>query len=156
MPRVERSALLLVAGADPTRQRTLARRLRDQQVDGLIVSPIDPSDPFWAELTATVPVVSIAYSLAGASPVGEILFDNRTGIRSALEHLHRLGHRTIAVLRPPGSPTSDRPAELIVAAEAERLDLQVHTATAGYELRDATAPARKLLQDSPRPTAAFC
>jgi LacI family transcriptional regulator len=152
----ERYALILDAGGDPDRQRTLARRLREQQVDGLIVSPIDPSDPFWAELTATIPVVSIGDSLAGASPVGEILFDNRIGIRSAFEHLHGLGHRTIAVLRPPGSPTSDRPAELIVASEAGRLDLQVHTATAGYELRDATAPARKLLQGTPRPTAAFC
>jgi LacI family transcriptional regulator len=152
----ERYALILDAGGDPERQRTLARRLRDQQVDGLIVSPIDPSDPFWVELTSTVPVVSIGDSLAGASPVGEILFDNRFGIRSALEHLHGLGHRTIAVLRPPGSPTRDRPAELIVAAEAERLGLQVRTATAGYELREATEPARELLQELPHPTAAFC
>ena len=45
----ERYALILDAGADPERQRMLAGRLRDQYVDGLIVSPIDPADPFWAD-----------------------------------------------------------------------------------------------------------
>lgn len=152
----ERYALILDAGGDPARQRMLARQLRDQQVDGLIVSPVDPSDPFWSELAGVLPVVSIGDSLAGATPIGEVLFDNRTGVRSALTHLHALGHRSVAVLRPPGSPTNDRPAELIVAAEAARLGLDVHASTAGYELHEATARARDLLGRTPRPTAAFC
>lgn len=152
----ERYALILDAGGDPDRQRGLARQLRDQQVDGLIVSPVDPADPFWSELADMLPLVSLGDSLAGAAPIGEVLFDNRTGVRSALEHLHALGHRCIAVLRPPGSPTNDRPAELIVSAEARRLGLDVRAASAGYELRDATEVARRLLSRSPRPTAAFC
>jgi LacI family transcriptional regulator len=152
----ERYALILDAGGDPERQRTLARRLRDQHVDGLIVSPVDPADPFWAELTAALPVVSIGDSLAGATPIGEVLFDNRRGVRGALEHLHALGHRRIAVLRPPGSPTHDRPAELILAAEAQRLELDVRAANGAYELNEATEVARALLQSTPRPTAAFC
>jgi LacI family transcriptional regulator len=152
----ERYALVLDAGGDPDRQRMLARQLRDQHVDGLIVSPVDPSDAFWPELTTAVPVVSIGDSLAGASPAGEVLFDNRIGVRSALEHLRALGHRNVAVLRPPGSPTNDRPAELVVATEAQRLGLEVHAASAGYELHDATEIARGLLRTTPRPTAAFC
>ena len=152
----DRFALILDAVGDPDRQRMLARQLRDQHVDGLIVSPVDPSDPFWSEIAAVLPVVSIGDSLAGAATIGEVLFDNRTGVRSALEHLHALGHRRVAVLRPPGSPTNDRPAELIVARESQRLDLDVHAASAGYELPDATAVARELLQREPRPTAAFC
>jgi len=63
----ERYALILDPGADPDRQRILAGQLRDQQVDGLIVSPIDPADEFWIELAASVPVVSIGDSLAGAA-----------------------------------------------------------------------------------------
>ena len=152
----DRYALILDAAGEPDRQRVLARQLRDQHVDGLIVSPIDPSDSFWAEIAAILPVVSIGDSLAGAATIGEVLFDNRTGVRSALEHLHALGHHRVAVLRPPGSPTNDRPAELIVASEAQRLELDVHAATAGYELRYATEVACELLQRSPRPTAAFC
>jgi LacI family transcriptional regulator len=120
----ERFALILDAGADPDRQRMLAAQLRDQQVDGLLVSPVDPSD--------------------------------RTGVRSALEHLHGLGHRCIAVLRPPGSPTNDRPAELFVLAEAERLGLEVRVVTAPYELQEATEVARDVLVTESRPTAVFC
>jgi DNA-binding LacI/PurR family transcriptional regulator len=37
-------ALIVDAAGDPGRQRTLAGQLRDQQVDGLILSPVDPSD----------------------------------------------------------------------------------------------------------------
>ncbi len=48
----ERYGLILDAGADPERQRILAGQLRDQQVDGLILFPVDPSDPFWSELAA--------------------------------------------------------------------------------------------------------
>jgi LacI family transcriptional regulator len=152
----DRYALILDAGADPERQRNLAVQLRDQQVDGLIVSPIDPADPFWAELAATLPVVSIGDSLVGAATVGEVLFDNRTGVRNALEHLHELGHEHIAVLSPPGSPTTDRPADLFVSAEADRLGLDAQLIPAAYELQAATDLARALLQDERRPTAAFC
>ncbi len=151
----DRYALILDAGADPDRQRMLAGQLRDQQVDGLIVSPVDPSDGFWTELAASLPVVSIGESLSAAA-VGEVLFDNRSGVSSALEHLHSLGHRRIGVLRPPGSPTTDRPAELFVVAEADRLDLDVRVVTAAYELRQATDLARALLEDDSRPTALFC
>jgi LacI family transcriptional regulator len=152
----DRYALILDAGADPDRQRLLAAQLRDQQVDGLIVSPVDPSDPFWAELAASRALVSIGDSLAGAATAGEVLFDNRTGVSEALGHLHGLGHRAIAVLRPPGSPTSDRPAELFVVAEAERLGLQVEVVTAPYGLHEATGIARALLAGAHRPTAVFC
>src|ERR1700761_899434 len=73
----DRYALILDAGGDPDRQRMLARQLRDQHVDGLIVSPVDPSDEFWTDLAETLPVVSIGESLTGAAAVGEVLFDNR-------------------------------------------------------------------------------
>jgi LacI family transcriptional regulator len=152
----DRYALILDAGGDPDRQRMLARQLRDQHVDGLIVSPVDPADPDWAQITTAVPVVVIGDTFTSATAVGEVLFDNRSGVRRALEHLHALGHRRIAVLRPPGSPTNDRPAELAVAAEARRLGVDVHAANGGYGLRDATESARELLRRSPRPTAAFC
>ncbi|MGH3391154.1 MAG: LacI family DNA-binding transcriptional regulator, partial [Actinomadura sp.] len=39
----DRYALILDAGGDPERELDLARRLRDQRVDGLIVQPLDPS-----------------------------------------------------------------------------------------------------------------
>ena len=50
----DRYALILDAGGDPARQRALATQLRDQQVDGLILSPVDPSDAFWSELAESL------------------------------------------------------------------------------------------------------
>jgi LacI family transcriptional regulator len=149
-------ALIVDAGGDPGRQRMLGVQLRDQQVDGLIISPVDPSDVFWRELAESLAVVSIGDALADADVAGEVLFDNRAGVTLALEHLHRLGHRRIAVMRPPGSPTNDRPAEIIVGAQAERLGLDVLVISAPYELEDATGVAREVLALRPRPTAVFC
>jgi LacI family transcriptional regulator len=149
-------ALILDPGGDPARQRILAAQLRDQHVDGLIVSPVDPSDPFWRELAETVAVVSIGDALDGAATAGEVLFDNRKGVRGALEHLHALGHRRVAVLQPPGSPTSDRPAELSVASEAKRLGIDVLVVSSPYELDAATAVARDVLDASERTSAVFC
>ena len=74
-----------------------------------------------------------------------MLFDNRSGVRCALEHLHALGHRRIAVLRPPGSPTNDRPAEVYVGSEADRLDIDVSVVSTPYELDEATDVARSVL-----------
>jgi len=152
----DRYALILDAGGEPLRQRALAAQLRDQQVDGLIVSPVDPSDPSWAEIVAAVPVVVLGDTFSAATAQGEVLYDNRSGVRAALAHLHGLGHRRVVVLRPPGSPTNDRPAEQVVAEESRRLGLEVRVATAGYELREATERARELLDSVPRPTAVFC
>jgi LacI family transcriptional regulator len=152
----ERYALILDAGGDPMRQRALATQLRDQQVDGLILSPVDPSDAFWSDLAESVAIVSIGDALPGRGAVGEVLFDNRTGVRNALEHLHALGHRRIAVLRPPGSPTNDRPAEVYVGAEADRLGLDVDVVSSPYELQEATGVARTVLTAAQRPSAVFC
>src|SRR5579859_3814127 len=152
----DRYALILDAGGDPGRQRALAGQLRDQHVDGLIVSPVDPTDPFWLELADAVALVSIGDELVGARTAGEVLFDNRLGVRRALEHLSDLGHRRIAVLHPTGSPTSGRPAEVFVAAEATRLRLEVSFHTAPYGLDEAIEVARAVLSADPRPSAAFC
>ena len=152
----DRYALILDAGSDPKRELAIAHQLRDQRVDGLIVSPVDPSADGWAALAETVPIVSIGDSLAAARTAGEVLFDNRAGVTLALEHLAGLGHRSIAVLTPSRASTPDRPAEVHVAAEAQRLGLRVAIVTSGHNLSAATATARRVLRERDRPTALFC
>jgi len=149
-------ALVVDAAGDPDRQRMLAARLRDQQVDGMIVSPIDPGDPFWVELSESVAVVTIGEALTDSKVAGEVLFDNRAGVQAALERLQASGHERIALLRPPGSPTADRAAELGVGSVAARLGLDVEVLEASYELEAATSVARELLSSDDRPTAVFC
>lgn len=152
----DRYALILDAGGDASRQRALAVQLRDQQVDGIIVSPVDPADGFWPDIARELPIVSIGDQLQGAAVAGEVLFDNRSGVTCALEHLRELGHRRIAVLRPPGASTSDRPAETYVRTEAGRLGLEVAVTSSPPGIPDVAAVARELLGAAPRPTAAFC
>lgn len=152
----DRYALILDAGGDPRRELSLARQLRDQRVDALIVQPVDPSAALWAELAAVLPVVAVGDSLAGASCAGQVLFDNRVGVRLALEHLQGMGHRRVTVLTPNLAGTPDRAAELHVAAEARRLDLDVSVVTSPHALEEASVVARSVLDVADPPGALFC
>ena len=151
----DRFALILDARGDAERELTMARQLRDQRVDGLIVSSLDPSSPDWAKITKTVPVVSIGDALEGAS-AGEVLFDNRAGVTLALEHLHKLGHRRVAVLTPTDASTPDRPADVHVSSEAKRLGLEVSIVASPHGLTEASTVAQAVMSRRPRPTAVFC
>jgi len=73
---------MLVADArgEPERELALARRLGDQWVDGLIVSALDPSAALWEQLGEALPVVAVGDALGGRT-VGQVLFDNRAGVR---------------------------------------------------------------------------
>ncbi len=149
-------ALILDAGGDPARELKLARQLHDQRVDGLIISPLDPSASLWHELAGKMPIVTIGDSLGGAATAGEVLFDNRAGVTLALEHLASLGHRRIAVLTPTQPSTPDRPADVHVSAEAERLGLDVEIVASQHALPAATEAAHTVLAKPDRPTALFC
>jgi LacI family transcriptional regulator len=149
-------ALLVDAAGDPERQLLLASQLRDQRVDGLIVHPLDPSDDRWSELAQSLPIVSIGDSLDGGRSAGEVLFDNRSGVTLALEHLHSLGHRHIGVLTPTQPSTPDRPADIFVTAVSERLGLDVGIISSPHGLPAATEIAREVLSKTDRPTALFC
>ncbi|GGL17790.1 LacI family transcriptional regulator [Sphaerisporangium melleum] len=152
----DRYALILDAGNDPAREHALATQLRDQRVDGLIVQPVDPAARFWAELAEGLPVVAIGDALLDARTAGEVVFDNRSGVTLALSYLREKGHRRIAVLTPTRPSTPDRPADVHVTAEAERLDLAIDVVTTPDGLAATTAAAHALLAGSSRPSAAFC
>jgi LacI family transcriptional regulator len=163
----DRYALILDAGGDPARELALAKQLRDQRVDGLLVSPVDPSAEGWAKIADAVPVVSIGDALSRARTAGEVLFDNRAGIDAVLDYLRGLGHRRVTVLTPTGPSTPDRPADVYVREAADRLDIDVEVLPCAQELGEATAVARRVLAgagDGPDdggpgravPTAVFC
>jgi LacI family transcriptional regulator len=143
------------ARGEPDRERMLARQLADQLVDGLVISPLDPSSESWAEIGEVLPIVTVGDALAGPT-VGEVLFDNRTGVGTVLEHLHALGHRRIAVLTPSRPSTPDRPAEQVVAERCEALGLEATVVNTRHSMEAATEAAARLLARDPRPTAVFC
>ncbi|MBB4918539.1 LacI family DNA-binding transcriptional regulator [Streptosporangium saharense] len=150
----DRYALILDAAGDPYRERTLARQLRDQRVDAMIVQPVDPAAEVWPELCESLPVVSIGDGLAGSRTAGEVVFDNRAGVTLALEHMRERGHGRIAVLTPTRASTPDRPADVHVLAEAARLGLDIEVVTAPQALTAATGVADTMLADGHR--AFFC
>jgi LacI family transcriptional regulator len=143
------------AGGEPERERALARQLADQLVDGLVVSPLDPSDASWADIGEMLPVVTVGDALAGPT-VGEVLFDNRAGVGIVLEHLHRLGHRRVAVLTPSRPSTPDRPAERVVSEVCATLGIEATVVNTRHSVEAATEAAAVLLGHDPRPTAVFC
>ena len=143
------------ARGEPERERMLARQLADQLVDGLIVSPLDPSDPAWADIGEALPIVTVGDALAGPT-VGEVLFDNRAGVGLVLEHLRGLGHRRIAVFTPSRPSTPDRPAERVVIELCDALGLNATVVNSPHSIEAATVTAAKMLAREPRPTAVFC
>ena len=155
LTRRDLQMVIVDARGEPDRERTLARQLADQLVDGLIISPLDPSGAAWAEIGEALPVVTVGDALAGPT-VGEVLFDNRAGVGMVLEHLHRLGHRRIAVLTPSRPSTPDRPAERVVAEVCDALGLDATVVNSPHSIEAATACAAEVLSRDPLPTAVFC
>jgi LacI family transcriptional regulator len=147
--------LVVDARGEPERERMLARQLADQLVDGLIISPLDPSNPSWEDIAEALPVVTVGDALAGPT-VGQVLFDNRAGVGMVLDHLHALGHRRIAVMTPSRPSTPDRPAEVVVHELCEALGLDATVVNSPHSIEAATGVAAELLASDPRPTAVFC
>jgi LacI family transcriptional regulator len=143
------------ARGEPERERMLARQLADQLVDGLVISPLDPSDASWADIGEMLPVVTVGDALAGPT-VGEVLFDNRAGVSLVLEHLHALGHRRVAVVTPSRPSTPDRPAERIVSEVCAQLGMEATVVNAHHSVEEATETGIALLDRDPLPTAVFC
>jgi LacI family transcriptional regulator len=147
--------VLVDAGGEPERERALAMQLADQMVDGLVVSPLDPSDESWVTVGEMLPVVTVGDALPGAT-VGEVLFDNRAGVSLVLEHFAELGHRRVAVLTPSRPSTPERPAEQVIDGICAALGLEATVVNSRHSIEDATMTAHALLVQDPRPTAIFC
>jgi LacI family transcriptional regulator len=153
----ERGLHMLVtdAGGDPEREIDLARRLADERVDGLIVSPLDPSAAQWREVAAARPLVSVGDSL-DAETAGEVIYDNRAGVELVLEHLASAGHRRVAVLTPNRPTTPARPAEVVVKELSERLGLDVMVVSSPHSITGAARIAANVIAAPLRPSALFC
>ncbi len=147
--------LLADADGDPGQELDLAGRLVDQRVDGLIVAPVGPAGGAWSELSARIPLVTIGGRLQGAATVGEVVFDQTSGVNQMLRHLHALGHRRIAVLSWAFGISPDRPTEAAVREQAAALGLECEIVPCAYSLDGSRPLALEVLGRSDRPTAIF-
>ncbi len=154
--RVDRHVLVADADGDPEREAVLARRLVDQRVDALIVSPLDPTSAVWGAVAARVPLVSISDALPGVERASAVVFDNAGGVGAVMQHLAERGHERIAAFAPSRASTPDRPSEQVVAVWARRLGLDCRIVNSPHSLDGAADLARDVLASEPRPTACFC
>lgn len=151
-----RNALTVDAGNDPAHEAELARRLVDQRVDAVIVLPVDPLAPHWAEIAGQAPVVAVGDGLPEVATACEVVFDNVTGVTDGLRQLAGHGHTRVTVLTPTDRATADRPAEQVVQLVAAELGLTAQLRTAPHDLDSATEVALEELRAADPPTAFLC
>lgn len=148
----DRNAWIIDSAGDAERQLQLAQHLVDHRADAVVVIPIDPAAKAWAKIAREVPVIAIGDALPAAKAKSEVLFDNESGISTALRTLADAGHKSVAVLSPSRRVEIDRPAEEIALRIASSLKLELQVLPCPHDLTGATEVARTLLTSSQRPT----
>jgi LacI family transcriptional regulator len=83
---------------DLAKERLYLDVLMEKRVDGVIVAPAGGNEAHFAELAEILPTVFVDRSLAGVE-ADSVLVDNEAAARGLVEHLIRLGHRRIAILK---------------------------------------------------------
>jgi len=160
--RAEGMAVYLCnSNQDVAREREYLERLREQRVQGVLITPIDPSGERLAEMPGLgMPVVLVDCHAADDTQCS-VAVDDVLGGELALTHLLETGHERIAFVGGPMSvqqvrdryqgarqavARSDRPAELV------RLETEALTVAEGRRAGERLVG----LPASQRPTAAFC
>lgn len=93
--------MLCNADENPEKEALYLSTVRQKRVDGLIISPSGGSAvPLRSLLSSGTPVVQIDRRVAGLA-ADAVLIDNRAGVRTAIEHLIRLGYRRIGIISGP-------------------------------------------------------
>jgi LacI family transcriptional regulator len=145
---------------DSSREREYLERLREQRVQGVLITPIDPKGERLAEMNSGMPVVLVDCHAQDDTQCS-VAVDDVLGGELALTHLLETGHERIAFVGGPRTvqqvrdryqgarnalERADRPAELVVL-ETEAL-IVAEGRRAGERL--------VALPEAERPTAAFC
>ncbi|NEA36069.1 LacI family DNA-binding transcriptional regulator [Streptomyces sp. SID13031] len=148
----DRNAWIIDSAGDADRQLQLAQHLVDHRADAIVVIPIDPGAKGWAKIAQQAPVIAIGDALPAAKAKSEVLFDNETGVSTALRRLADAGHRNVAVLSPSRRFEVERPAEEIAQRIAFGLKLKVRIVPCPHDLGGAAKVARELLTSDHPPT----
>ncbi|MBT2211863.1 LacI family DNA-binding transcriptional regulator [Actinomadura sp. NEAU-AAG7] len=110
------------AHGDPAREAEILDRLVEQRVDGVIAVPAGREADWRAAARVCSSVVFADRVLPGLPEIPAVLADDAGGVRSLVEYLVGLGHRTIAFLgaAPPGVPREEPGTPLGVRERAFR------------------------------------
>jgi len=155
----QRGYLLLIQLAeDVPSHEAYARLIREQQVDGLILSGPRSDDPLLVEL-AEDKYPLIFHGRLNGSEFPCVDVDNRAGARQAVRHLLRLDHRRIGFISNAPlsySGAQDRFAGYRDALRQQGLDLDEDLVRTGsFVPESGQAAMEELLALPVRPTAVF-
>lgn len=99
---------VIIGNADerPDLQDHHVRTLLDRRIDGLLVSPTDGGSPLMLDAArGGSPMVFVDRWIPGLD-IPVIRADGRAAVRELVAHLHRLGHRRLAIIAGPAATTT--------------------------------------------------
>ncbi|MEU7580311.1 LacI family DNA-binding transcriptional regulator [Streptomyces sp. NPDC041068] len=99
---------VIIGNADerPELQDHHVRTLLDRRIDGLLVSPTDGGSPLMLDAArAGTPMVFVDRWIPGVD-VPVVRSDGRAAVRDLVAHLHRIGHRRLAIIAGPAATTT--------------------------------------------------
>lgn len=138
---------------DPNQPDTYISLVREQRVDGLLLSGPRSDDVRLEELrAASFPVVLMGQLPGSGFPFADV--DNVSGARQAVEHLYRLGRRRIAMITnapPEFTSSADRIRGYCQALEAHGLPIEQDLIAAGQFTEESGYLAMRRLLDSAPP-----
>ncbi|MFE9628007.1 LacI family DNA-binding transcriptional regulator [Streptomyces sp. NPDC006527] len=146
---------------DIERERRLLEGVRDQSVDGLVLSPVAIDHDDLAARTDRTPLVLLGERVLDG-PARHIAIDNQRAAREVTEHLIALGHTRIAAIGAQDRRGTGT-ARLRLAGYRDALraaglpyDEQLVAATPSYGRADGAEAMRGLLSLPEPPRAVFC
>jgi LacI family transcriptional regulator len=143
---------------DGGREREYLERLREQRVQGVLITPIDPKGERLAEMNSGMPVVLVDCHAPDDSQCS-VAVDDVLGGELALAHLLETGHERIAFVGGPMSvqQVRDRHQGARNALTGSTADLVLLETEALVVAEGRRAGERLVaLPEAERPTAAFC
>ncbi|MET0764439.1 MAG: substrate-binding domain-containing protein [Blastococcus sp.] len=152
------AVLLANVDEDPAQEERYLRAFASQRVDGMLVVPQGNDAARMSDLlSAGRPAVFVDRTLPGLE-VPTIGTDNVLGVRQAVEHLVRRGHREVAYISGPSSISTS--AERLQAFLALRSEVGLAedprlVAEGDFRASSGTAATARILDSGARPTALF-
>jgi LacI family transcriptional regulator len=158
-----RDLSLFLCNSDNRADRELAylRRLQQQRVQGVLITPVDPASPVLEEIARATPLV-IVDRVGDAGTFCSVSVDDVLGGRLAVEHLLELGHERIAFVGGPDTLGQVRDrlagARLAMAASGKGEDALVVVDIDALTVAEGRSAGQRIagIRKQSRPTAAFC
>lgn len=154
-----RFSFLCNTGEDLTVQSSFVEKMREYNVDGIIMSPAEGTDPQWLHRLSDAGMPVVLFSRSVDTGVDSVIPDNVGGMRLAMEHLVELGHRRVAMVgaNQRNSTGTGRLEGYLKALKVARLPEDRRLIKYSLPSRDAGfKAARELMELTERPTAIVC